>query len=1148
MGIPRGDVNVAQPRIVIQMLGPFELNRNGAKVPAAAFGSRKARMLLRWLADARDTVVPYHVLLDAVWQDEPEDRAMRSLRVRISELRKLLTPAQTSDELLERVDNGYMLRTVPGQLETDADEFAAVAAEALRTEPPAASLSHLKKSVTLYRGDYFSDDPDTVQWHAARERYRNLFVTVASRLAEIYEAAARYDDGIQLLQDLLARSHADERLYRALIRLQYLNGDQEGALRTFQECRAYLASELAAEPMPETQQLLKQVMRHEPLNDSSSPRLAASARPLERREKAKARSKWPFLGRRAEQATLQRRLALLKEGSGGIVWLYGPAGIGKTRLLRQMLAKVGRERPFRTLWIQGSRLNDHIPFAAILDGLQTGLEPELTPAQKTRLMASSPAPLEQLTGWFSKSPRRKLGPSPSEPDSVSELMLRQQMLLLFDRLIETMPLLLLIDDVSALDEASRGLLIALSRRTGKEPLLIVVASRRSPQQIDVGSELMHIHPVPEIMRLKPLQPSDLHPLMGRGISSPWTQSWLRRLHGETDGKPSLVAAVLHQLRMKKLMDISGSTVVFPRGLFALMTDDVWVDGLPSSMHGGRDDFQRRWEQLDDVERSVVQKAAALKDSFTLERLQQLTDEPPGVVLSVLEHLIRQGFFTVSGSPAGDTTVLSFTQRRLRNKVYRTIPAPERKWHHRRIVRLLQHEQPGGSFVSEAERFHWTAAVARHARLAEQWETAARWSLRAANDAKTVAPGLDVVTLARQALRAALRTTASLQAQLVPMARWALADALYHVGSYREAIPLYETFTEAPDVDQSMIGDRLMTMYLHHNRMEEAEKLAQRLLAEAGDDDGARGLAHLHRAHLHYRSGEPEQAIAAGQEALAHLKAPRYDEKRAKALQQLALVHWDMGDYGQAVAHAREGTTLRRTVSSPELVTSLNQLGELYQDLFCTHLALKSHREALDLALRDGRIKLSLKILRNLGLNFVYEGRMAKGLKILERAWQQVQHFNLGPYWREVHLRSLIEAKILAHEPEEVRRLLRRYEDVTGPRETPFATMLSVGLAFLEGRVNDGTRLLEQVHAFWRKTGRRGRFFHVVVFAGQELMLTGYDERAQLYLTMAMDELQRICRLVPPDVARQIQESRQYVATARLIRGKRLAEEPPPPFP
>ena len=61
------------PGLALQLLGRFQVRRDGEEVPPAAFGGRKVRTLLRVLAVRRPDLVPHEVL--AAHRQHPQERA-----------------------------------------------------------------------------------------------------------------------------------------------------------------------------------------------------------------------------------------------------------------------------------------------------------------------------------------------------------------------------------------------------------------------------------------------------------------------------------------------------------------------------------------------------------------------------------------------------------------------------------------------------------------------------------------------------------------------------------------------------------------------------------------------------------------------------------------------------------------------------------------------------------------------------------------------------------------------------------------------------------------------------------------------------------------------------------------------------------------
>ncbi len=85
-----------------RILGPLEVLESGTPLE---LGARKHRELLAMLLIHANEVVSIDLLIDALWEEEPPERAQKALQVYVSQLRKTL-----GRERVETVPPGYRLR------------------------------------------------------------------------------------------------------------------------------------------------------------------------------------------------------------------------------------------------------------------------------------------------------------------------------------------------------------------------------------------------------------------------------------------------------------------------------------------------------------------------------------------------------------------------------------------------------------------------------------------------------------------------------------------------------------------------------------------------------------------------------------------------------------------------------------------------------------------------------------------------------------------------------------------------------------------------------------------------------------------------------------------------------------------------------
>jgi len=78
------------PGLALQLLGRFQVRRDGEEVPPVAFGGRKVRTLLRVLAVRRPDLVPYEVLAEALWPDHQPADPVANLAVLVTRARRAI--------------------------------------------------------------------------------------------------------------------------------------------------------------------------------------------------------------------------------------------------------------------------------------------------------------------------------------------------------------------------------------------------------------------------------------------------------------------------------------------------------------------------------------------------------------------------------------------------------------------------------------------------------------------------------------------------------------------------------------------------------------------------------------------------------------------------------------------------------------------------------------------------------------------------------------------------------------------------------------------------------------------------------------------------------------------------------------------------
>ncbi|WP_077797555.1 LuxR family transcriptional regulator [Streptomyces sp. JHA26] len=252
------------------------------------------------------------------------------------------------------------------------------------------------------------------------------------------------------------------------------------------------------------------------------------------------------IGREAPFGAAREQLA-----RGGSVLLHGPAGIGKSTVLRTLAAEYARTT--RTvLRCSATESESHLPFLALADLLGPVLDEvsgALPAAQRTALESA-------LTGR---------GESTLQRDG---LALRLAVLSALRALAAEGPVLVVADDLQWLDPASTELLGFAARRLGDTPVRLLCAVRTDDQEYD--RHLRVCPPDTRAVRLEPLTRAQVSTLLGRRGFSGLPRSTVRDIHRTSGGNPLFALELGRALAESPTPPRPGEPLPVPTSLRALV--------------------------------------------------------------------------------------------------------------------------------------------------------------------------------------------------------------------------------------------------------------------------------------------------------------------------------------------------------------------------------------------------------------------------------------------------------------------------------------------------------------------------------------------------------------------------------------------------
>jgi ATP/maltotriose-dependent transcriptional regulator MalT/DNA-binding SARP family transcriptional activator len=210
-----------RPRARIRVLGGFVVERGGRPVPRSAWGSRKARDLLKVLVVRAGRRISREQLADLLWPDEAYDEVSNRLSVALSVARGVLagegdagrdaSPIRTADDAIEFDATAVDLDLA--RFEELADEGL----RALRRGEPRVARAALLAAEESYGGDLLEDDLDASWVVDRREELRQRYVSVTRALAGLV-VTDDPDHALRLLLRVLDRDGYDESAHLEICR------------------------------------------------------------------------------------------------------------------------------------------------------------------------------------------------------------------------------------------------------------------------------------------------------------------------------------------------------------------------------------------------------------------------------------------------------------------------------------------------------------------------------------------------------------------------------------------------------------------------------------------------------------------------------------------------------------------------------------------------------------------------------------------------------------------------------------------------------------------------------------------------------------------------------------------------------------------
>jgi tetratricopeptide (TPR) repeat protein/tRNA A-37 threonylcarbamoyl transferase component Bud32/DNA-binding Lrp family transcriptional regulator len=642
---------------------------------------------------------------------------------------------------------------------------------------------------------------------------------------------------------------------------------------------------------------------------------------------------------RAEEMNLLREAVdRAVRGEGGLVFLCGEAGIGKTRLARELRA-YAHLRGMRVLYGRCPalfRMDGVPPYVLWSEVVRDYLE-NCSPEQLYRVVGFYPAEVAKVVPEL----RQKLGAIP-QSFPISPEMEQNRLFEAFSQFVSNIskeaPLLVVLDDLQWTDSTSLLLLHYLARGAYRSSLLLLGAYRNT----DIDSKHPLTAVLTELNRERLLQSVSLKRMSLNDISEMIKQileqddipaEFCRLVYEKTRGNPFFAEEVIKSLREEEIIhrEKSGWTI-----------REVSRIEFPETV---KSVVKARIDRLDEECQNVLTLASFIGNDFTCEALAAVTGIEENKLLDLIEKLLKTGL--VKHRVIRGEDVCSFADIIVRDVVYEEVSPFRRKKLHNTVGCALEKV-----YAKRIEEH--LGELALHFLESGEKDKALDYFLKAGEKASKIYANNEAASYFQSALRLLEEKEGELQEK---------GHVLEMLGDIKRLVGEY-------DVCIKYWNDALL-LWKQLNEKEKASRL------------------HRKMANVLWENiGDAEKAKEHHDEALEILEAEPESVELASLYEDMARMYFYTENMPKALSWAEKALELAKKLNDYGVIaSSYISLGEdtvaIIGDL---KKAVECHERALKIALDNGLMETAVRAYNSLGSALPWE-EQERALDYFEKGFE-----------------------------------------------------------------------------------------------------------------------------------------------------------------
>jgi len=623
-----------------------------------------------------------------------------------------------------------------------------------------------------------------------------------------------------------------------------------------------------------------------------------------------------FVGRRKEMALLKEMADGAASGRGGMAFIQGEAGTGKTRIVEETVA-YAEKKGFevlrgRCLFLEGGR--PYMPFVESIERYQSRSE------TRTRPQALDiPMGLMVMEGLKGEKEKKNYT---FERDRLFEGMAD-----FFDDLSSANGALFILTDMHLADASTLSLLLYLLKGVQSQKLLFlgtfrneVAETAQTARSIQDLMGRIRTDASVKVIGLGNLERDDAIRAMSSMVDQALPDRLADWIFFETGGNPHFIEMVIESLNTE--------------GILALPDPDVGKIKIPQTVSAV---IARRFERFSETERRVLDYMAVVGHDIAFELVRRIMQMDEDTLVDIIDILLSAG--VIKEEKGGDHYL--FSQNVYREVLYNQMGTEKRKQFHLKVSEVFL-----DIYAGREDRIAF--ALAYHCDAAGDSERAMQYYHMAADLCLGNFAFLESVDYYKKALALLRKAGVGDRGELETEMLIGLAESTRASGAWSDAIVYYLEAADRIEGDTPLkvraykgLGDIAM----ERTEWKDACSYLEKSLAMSEKLKLGRKVAEIYNslAWISWRSGDFEGTLKNTTRAREY--ADRYGDQRAQAHADIILGN----AYSEIVVdHAKCIELFQRALGIAESINDWETIARATNNLGYLYSEMREYKKAIEM--------------------------------------------------------------------------------------------------------------------------------------------------------------------------------------------------------